>query len=257
MKLIEADDASFRGKASSISKLIASIQNGRFTLDGRHLVVAGDLSLNNLNLVSLVGCPSIVHGDFSCKLNRLNSLRGGPKEVGGNYNCTYNMLVTLDGAPRHIKQNFVCSHNKLVTLEGGPIIVGKHYYCNNNMQLTSLHGCAQTIGGSLLSYDNTALTSLAGGPRVVKERVDLWHCSKLTSLKDVHLHLPEVHEDIVLYEVPLKANILGLLRIKELKQVSVEDEKLETIINKYIPYGDLIACAVELEEAGYKELARL
>jgi len=60
MKLTEVSGnkaPQFKGEAHSVNELLASIENGRFTLDGRKLVVHGILQLDSLGLTSLVGCP--------------------------------------------------------------------------------------------------------------------------------------------------------------------------------------------------------
>jgi hypothetical protein len=246
----------FKGKASSLDELLRSIEHGYFTLDGRDLKVDGALNLSGLGLRSLVGAPQVVRGAFDCNRNRLKTLEGGPVEVGGNYSCRENQLVSLKGAPRHIKGNFNCGQNALPTLEGGPTRVEVNYICDKNL-LTTLAGCAEVVGAMLGCSQNDELRSLAGAPRRVGASVLLNSCRSLTSLEGIQEHLPEVHGQLVMLMVPLQKHVLGLLRIKGLRSVMLSDGRLEAILNKYIPNGNPLACALELVDAGYEEQAKM
>jgi hypothetical protein len=310
----------FNGVARSIEKLLASIKNGRFTLDGRKLVVRGNLSLKNLGLTSLLGCPKYVGGEFNCAGNKLKTLEGAPQEVG-SFDCSLNSLISLEGGPQKVKRNFncsdnelktligapqkidgsfdcsrnylqtlkggpqevgtffICDYNKLETLEGGPIKVGITYsctdnklislkgaprvvsynfYCSNN-KLTSLEGCPRTIGGNLYCEKNKLLTSLEGGPRSVGEDVYFHGCTNLISLHNVHLHFPKVNGTFYLNRTGPKTSVLGLLLIRQLEGVVLNDSKVAAILNKYIETHnrDLLACALELINAGYEDEAKL
>ena len=56
---------------------------------------------------------------------------------------------------------------------------------------------------------------------------------------------------------PIESHVLGLLKIKGLQEVRLDDIQLTKIINKYLPLGDLLDCQEELIEAGYEEFAQL
>jgi hypothetical protein len=280
MKLTEVNSSKapkFKGKARSVEELIASIENGRFMLDGRKLVVRDDLSLGRAGLTSLLGCPQRVQGSFSCAHNKLETLEGAPQEVGGHFLCYGNLLKTLKGAPPQVDGGFVCSDNQLETLEGGPVEVGNHYICSNNKltslkgmprtinsdfwcynnKLTSFDGCAQTIRGNLYCQKNRLLVSLEGGPSFVGGNVHLSSCPKLTSLQNIHLHFPEVHGSFDLVNTNVREHMLGLLLVRGLRDISIDDTKLRSILRKYLNGGNLLACALELVEAGYEEQAKL
>jgi hypothetical protein len=249
-------DYNFEGRANSIEELFSSIKNGRFTLDGRDLIINGNLLLAGLDLISLVGCPQVVMGNFSCLRNHLKTLEGGPTHVTGYYNCAHNNLISLKGAPQHIANNFYCNNNQLPTLADGPVKVEGGYDCQEN-RLTSLVGCAEVIEGDFNALGNSHLVSLKGGPRFVGGDVYLSDCSNLTSIRDIYLHLPEVHGSINLVRVPVKGPLLGLLQIKGLRGIALDDKKLVAILNKHLPNGDIFECAVELAEAGYNQQAKL
>jgi hypothetical protein len=282
MKLTEVNSSKipkFRGEARSVEELLASIKDGRFTLDGRKLVVHDDLSLGRLGLTSLIGCPQRVQGGFSCANNKLETLEGAPQEVGSHFMCYSNQLKTLKGAPPRVGGGFVCNDNQLKTLEGGPVEVGSHYICSNNKltslkgmpriingdfwcygnQLTSFEGCAQTIQGGLYCQKNRLLVSLEGGPSFVDGDVDLSNCSKLTSLQNIHLHFPEVHGSFILVNTNVRKHMLGLILVRGLKDINIDDTKLWSILHKYLNKGNnhLLTCALELADAGYDEQAKL
>jgi hypothetical protein len=51
--------------------------------------------------------------------------------------------------------------------------------------------------------------------------------------------------------------MLGLLLVQGLKDIALDDAKLETILRKYLNGGNLLACAMELVNAGYEAEAKL
>jgi hypothetical protein len=177
-----------------------------------------------------------VGGNFNCNRNHIETLKGGPIEVGGSYDCSNNKLISLKGMPHTIKDNFWCNHN----------------------QLTTLDGCAQVINGSFYADYNKLLTSLKGAPKYVGISVHFVGCTKLTSLKNIHLHFPEIHGAFIFTNTShSKKNFLGLLKIRGLKNIILDDFKLADILRKHLKNGNVLACALELIEAGYEEQAKL
>jgi len=280
MKLTEVSSGTaqqFKGEASSVNELLASIEDGRFTLDGRKLVVPGDLLLMRCGLTSLLGCPQHVQGNFICTYNKLETLEGAPQQVGGHFICYRNQLKTLRGAPQQIDGGFDCSFNQLETLEDGPIKVGRSYSCNNNKLislkgmpssingdfscgnnlLTSFDSCARTIKGNLYSFNNKLLTSLEGGPSFVGKDVRLDNCPRLISLQNIHLYFPEIRGSFELINTGVKEHMLGLLLVRGLRDIILDDAKLGAILRKYLNKGNLLVCALELAEAGYEKQAKL
>jgi hypothetical protein len=55
----------------------------------------------------------------------------------------------------------------------------------------------------------------------------------------------------------VKEHMLGLLRVRGLKGVALNDLKLRNILRKYLNGGNLLTCALELIDAGYEEQAKL
>jgi hypothetical protein len=230
--------------------------NGLQTLEGGPVEVGGNYYCNDNTLVSLKGAPQQVR-TFWCQRNKLETLENGPEEVDNEYNCSENKLRSLKGAPRRVRV-FDCAKNLLVALEGGPPTV-TDYNCASN-KLVSLKGCAEHVEGIFICRENQLLTTFEGGPKYVGINVYAAKCS-FTTLKNIHLHLPEVHGTCYLDEAPIQSHVLGLLRIKGLKGVRLSGSKrldtLNGIINSYLPEGDIFACAMELSEAELIEYAQL
>jgi hypothetical protein len=151
---------------------------------------------------------------------------------------------------------YKCSNNKLTSLKGMPRTINGDFWCFKN-RLTSFEGCARTIKGNLNGNNNKLLTSLEGGPSFVGGNVHLFNCPKLTSLQNIHLHFPEVHGSFDLINTNVSEHMLGLLLVRGLWSVVINDAKLSSILRKHLNGRNLIACALELVEAGYEEQAKL
>jgi hypothetical protein len=214
----------------------------------------GDFYCFDNELTSLTGAPTSVTGNFYCYDNKLTSLTGAPTTVTGNFDCSDNELTSLTGAPTTVTGNFYCYDNKLTSLTGAPTTVTGDFDCSDN-RLTSLTGAPASVTGNFYC-GNSKLTSLTGAPASVGGHFD---CSgnKLTSLKDVHKQIKSIGGTFYLIKNPLKSHVLGLLKIKGLKSVELDNKKVEKILNKYLPEGDLFDCQEELIDAGLDDYAQL
>ena len=172
-------------------------------------------------------------GDFYCSSNKLTSLTGAPTSVTGDFYCYNNELTSLTGAPASVGGDFSCYNNKLTSLTGAPASVTGDFHCYNN-QLTSLTGAPTSVTGNFNCQGN-----------------------KLTSLKDIHKQIKSIGETLYLSGNPIKSHVLGLLKIKRLKSVELDNKEVEKILNKYLPEGDLLDCQEELIDAGLDEYAQL
>ena len=74
--------------------------------------VYGSFNIEDNQLKSLEGCPSIIDDDFIAYNNQLETLKGGPVRVGGEYCVSDNHLVDIDGAPEEVVSHFELSFNK-------------------------------------------------------------------------------------------------------------------------------------------------
>jgi hypothetical protein len=213
----------------------------------------GDINLYLHNLVSLEGCPKEVKGSFLCGENHLISLKGGPLDVSVNFICSANELISLEFCPKKVGRDFYCNANHLTSLEFCPMGINGIFDCAYN-QLTSLKG-----GPEKVKYDcycnSNKLVSLEGCPKEIGGMLDLTN-NKLKDLHNIHKHMHSC-EFINLGENPIESHILGLLKIKNLEKVQLKNKGVETIINKYLPLGDIFACQSELIEAGFEAFAQL
>ena len=173
-----------------------------------------------------------VTGDFDCGDNQLKSLEGCPQTVGGSFYCSHNQLKSLEGCPHTVGGDFYCGDNELESLEGCPQIVGGDFYCWSN-QLESLEGCPQTVGGYFNCLNN----------------------EKLTSLTRINFYVHEINgkDGADFTGCPIKSNVLGLLKIRGLKGARFDDTKLQEIMNKHLPMGNISECMDELLDAGFSK----
>ena len=171
-----------------------------------------------------------VTGDFDCYNKQLKSLKGCPQTITGAFTCGKNQLKSLEGCPQTVGGNFYCDHNQLKSLEGCPQTVGGSFSCNNN-HLKSLEGCPQTVGGYFDCFSN----------------------KKLTSLTRINFYVHEINGTGNFGGCPIKSNILGILKIRGLKKVKFDDMKLQEIVNRHLPMGNIAECMDELLDAGYSK----
>ena len=172
-------------------------------------------------------------GNFICDDKKLTSLEGAPSSISGNFSCYFNQLTSLEDAPSSVSDNFSCYYNQLTSLKGAPSSVGNHFLCHNN-QLTSLEGAPSKVGGDFYCNNN-----------------------KLTSLCNIHKQIKVIGGNFNGTKNPIKSHVLGLLKIKKLQKVYLDNKEVQNIINKYLPEGDLFVCQQELIDAGYEEYAQL
>jgi hypothetical protein len=85
--------------------------------------------------------------------------------------------------------------------------------------------------------------------------------NKLTSLQNIHKHLKKMSGIFYAKSNPIKSHILGLLLIEGCSSIKLDNKKVESIINKYLPNTRgrqaVIECQRELIEAGLEEYAKL
>jgi hypothetical protein len=172
-------------------------------------------------------------GNFHCHLENLTSLKGGPKRVTDDFWGFNNLLKDLKGAPEYVGGECTFNTNKLTSLEGAPKYVHGYFSVSDN-KLTSLDEAPEEIFGEFVCNDN-----------------------KITSLHNIHKHIKYIDTEFCASKNPLKECVLGLLKIRGLKSVDIDNKKVEDIINKYLPLGDIIDCQSELIEAGFDEFAKL
>lgn len=81
----------------------------------------------------------------------------------------------------------------------------------------------------------------------------------LLSLHNLHKFVEQI-DGHATFNCNITSSVLSLLQIKGLKNVAFggnTNYKIEKIINKYLPEGDIMECQDELMEAGFMEYAKL
>lgn len=216
--------------------------------------LADGASLSNMGITTLKGCPEITDTLY-LNGNHLRDLKGGPRRAG-RLDVSKNYLVTLEGAPEVVEGDFLCQMNKLTSLEHGPQAVGGSYNFSEN-HVTNLKGMPDKLVQGFTGSKNE-LTSLEGAPKSIKGGVWLTY-NKLESLHNIHKHMPEIHGNLQLHNNPIKSHVLGLVMIKGLKLVTLDNNRVAEIVNKYLGQGReaIMACQAELIEAGFDDYAQL
>lgn len=206
-------------------KSVMGIQKEKFS---------GDFFCYGKKLTSLEGSPSSTAGDFYCSNNNLMLLQGCATVVGGDFNCHDNKIQSLEGGPTKVSGIYACSFNKLTSLQGAPTTINRDFACSHN-ELESLEGAPSHIAGDFICRSNN-LKSLKGINKIIK------HIGGYANFSDNEI----------------SSNILGLLRIEGLKNVILDDDTVENIINKHLAGDrDIFACQEELIDAGFEEYAKL
>ena len=255
-------------RAESIDDLFDSIVNGKFTKDGSKLEVDTEFFLQQLNLTSLEGSPQKIEGDFICSGNsELTSLEGGPQEVDA-FHCNQNIKLTLlIGCPQIVGSYFNCSDNKeLTSIMGAPKHIYESFYCDHNPKLESLIGAPREVKGSF-GCNSTGITSLIGAPQIIDGSLICSGNKKLTSLSKINFYIHEINGNDYGEEIygiipadfsgcPIKSNILGILKIRNLTSVKFDNSELTKIMNKYLPLGNISECMDELLDNNFEEFAK-
>ena len=159
-------------------------------------------------------------------------------EIGNNIDCARQFLVGLDGAPDVVNGNFDCDKNQLSSLEGGPSRVTGDFSCNDN-DIGTLEFCPKYIGGDFFAM----------------------RCG-LTDLHNIHKKIDYIFDTFVASRNPIKSHVLGLLKIKGLQAVRLENNKVSAILNAHLlglpaDKRDILKCQQVLIDNGFEEYAKL
>ena len=189
--------------------------------------------------------------------------------VDGNFNVNHLRLKTLEGCPTKVTGLFKASYNIFPDLKGGPKRVGKDYYASNNLELKSLEGMAETVGGGVnLSSTGISEEDFKYLPKKMSE-LQLAHCENVKTLSGLNNFVEKIEKSIAILGIDLTGGLLGLLKIKGLKfgiqhgAGSLSEKPLSKAINivdSYMPVKTndaIMDCQNELIDAGLEEYARV
>jgi hypothetical protein len=82
----------------------------------------------------------------------------------------------------------------------------------------------------------------------------------LKSLKDIHKHIKSIGGKFTASNNPIESHVLGLLLVKGIKEIQIDNKEVQNILNKYLPsrgMESVLACQDELIEAGFGDFAQL
>lgn len=132
-------------------------------------------------------------------------------------------------------------------------------YNANGRGLTSLKGAPREIVGSFRVY-GCKLTSFEHAPEKVTGDVNLSR-NKFTSLHNIHKYFKEIGDKLYAEDMDIKDSVLGVLLIKNLQSISLDNNEVARIVNRYLPNSRgknaVIDCQEELIDAGFEEYAKL
>ena len=166
--------------------------------------------------------------------------------------CSLTSLQRRDKWPSKIDV-FGVAQNLLTSLEHGPT-VAHTYYCHKN-KLTSLrHGPTSVC---YFDCSENLIASLDGAPRVIEESF-ICNFNMLTSLKGIHEQIDYVYR-FSAENNPITSHVLGLMLIDGLKTVTLDNKKVQEILNRHLGKGrvGMLMAQEELIEAGLDEYAQL
>lgn len=199
-----------------------NIENYKMNPDG-FIDVDGEVRLDHLRMPKLPGPVKFgtVTGDFICSSTSLTQLSGCPQHVGTS----------------EFGGDFMCDHNEISSLEGGPKTVGGSYSCTGCENLESLQHMAEKIGGSVFAQNLPRVKNLQGIHKIVRQ------CGEVFDTTGTKL----------------ESHVLGLLLIKGITSVKMENKEVADIINKHLKQPDRNAheCQEELIDAGFAAFAKL
>ena len=151
----------------------------------------------------------------------------------------------------------VTTERSVLSVMGTQKDVYNGYFKCSGKGLKSLNGCPSTINYGF-DCSNNKLESLEGAPSVVNGYF-YCHNNKLTSLAGINKIVKEINGAAYFRNNPITSNVLGLLRIKGLTEVRLDNRRVEKILNKHLARGDrdIIKCQSELLDTGLEEYAKL
>lgn len=199
-----------------------NIENFKINTDG-YIDVDGEVRLDQMRMPKLPGPVKFgtVTGDFICSSTGLTVLTGCPQHVGTS----------------EFGGDFMCDYNEMSSLEGGPKTVGGSYSCTGCDNLESFQHFAEKVGGSIFAQNLPKIKTLQGIHKVVRQ------CGGTFDLSGTKI----------------ESHALGLVLIKGLESVKLDNQEVANIINKHLKQADRNAheCQEELIDAGLAPFAKL
>ena len=175
-----------------------------------------------------------------------------PDDMCKAFGTIYSVEQVLDDLLRKLSK---------VKVSNGKLKVDDLFINNWNPEIDRVPNIAEAESLSLLNYNGNEV------PDWLPKKIGrLTIKGKLNSLHNIHKYVEEcgvmwLNDVISSSGDNMITHLLGLLKIRGLQPlhngVDDDDNKAITIINKYLPEGDLLDCQSELIDAGFTEQAKL
>lgn len=145
---------------------------------------------------------------------------------------------------------------------------GNDYLDLSGAGLTSLKGCPKNIEGKLFLNNNDLTLDNAPHGITVNDSVNLSYNPRLTSLHNIHKVFTRIGNTLVITPSKVKSHVLGILMIKDLKNLDFNDDISTTeistrwrmIIERFLPNPtneNIYECQNCLLELNLDEYAQL
>jgi hypothetical protein len=142
------------------------------SLEGLPDKINGSLYIGNININSLLGCPSFIRDDLTCysipivsldylpevgrditfSYTKLHSLKGIQKIINGSLTLSENRIKSAEYFPKKIKGNLILFGNKLDSLSGITTDIGKKFLCLEN-KISKVEIMKYSIFSSATEYE--------------------------------------------------------------------------------------------------------
>lgn len=209
--------------------------------------IDGGVWITNCKLETLIGLPDKISGSVNIINTFIKDLKYMPTSLGNDEDGSILLsnnrnLESLEGCAKEIAGEFaVTDCNKLTSLEFGPTKVGRNYKVDTCGSLKSIKGIAKEIGRHLILSNNKELESLEG----------------------IHKMVSSVGGNIDTSGSRFKSHILGVLLIKNFKNIKYlfgnakSIEAFKIILQCRADGLDELDCQEKLCDAGLEDYAYL
>lgn len=126
---------------------------------------------------------------------------------------------------------------------------GEWHYWSPDSKMPDQKGGANLGGLGVNSFET--LPESVGGDLFLSN-------NKFKSLKNIHKHIKNIKGELYLNQCPIESHVLGVLKIKNLTRINMDNKNIQKILNKHLSGDrDVLACQNDLMDAGFEEFAQL
>ena len=125
-----------------------------------------------------------------------------------------------------------------------------HYTINDDLSVNTIDNINLT-NKKLNSFPLLKFNKICGNVILIS--------NEFKTLHNIHKHFKCIHGKINFIMNPVRSNVLGVMHIKGLQKVYLNNHEVEYIINKHLQSKerDIHSCQEELIQAGFSEYAKI